>query len=1050
MLEILSTFNDLLKLTKGVSSMRLFFNKHTPQHPHSFKKWRALSWLMAGALAASPLTTSATEMILKDFSDVSQLSLNGDTKTLSTSDGVVLQLTSASRLQSGSVFSTLKVSTAQFSSYFTFKITEPGGVLSGGDGFVFVIQPVSSKAGSEGGGIGYAGIPTSIGVEFDTWDNQKEKDTRNDPDDNHIGININGQFNGETAPVSPLFENGQVWHAWIDYDGNELAVRTNPTGKRPAEALLTRKLNISEILGGTPKAFIGFTSATGGAYANHDILSWAYRDEFSPFGEGKVDVWMADSKSDTGAEPNKVSRRFWLSPDIWVRNKEDGIAKYQNVEFGQDNYIYVRAKNRGTKTARNTTVEVYRSIPAIGNRWPKGWTLIGKTEIDTLEPKESEEVAIRWDKEDIPKPGHYCFYVRVLNDEETMKFPEKGDSLANMRNNNAIVSRNFNVVDLKKNVTDSFEISLHNPKDEEAAIDLVFEEEDKLLDSDGAAALVDLGPLYALWQKAGGKGKNIKPLEGTTVQLLSTPAKLTGIPMKPAEVQPVVMKVNAFEPMPAKTGQYQLSTQGWVDGELIGGVDYTLETRTPETDTDGDGIKDILDIDDDNDCITDVNEINSGLNPLDPSDAKVGGRIDFESMGTPGMTISNQFTSTHGVTFSSSKSPITLVKAGEKPVAFVSVYDAQGNKTRRQNKANYAAPDSEVGQFMLMAKHASGSDLKLTYSQPVAQSSGEVLDIDGGEVLTLIARDVNGKELARQQIDKHSPNAGDGRAVQWAFEAGAPEIKTVEITQRGRGLGIAFDNFSASLCSNKPKEPITAKVFKPRPITSKSSVIGRSSASEKACTIVRLENTPKVDSSTKATEATIRIEMPPGVCPESGSEAVIRFQQVPTSPSDHRRYVDNGDNTVTDRQSGLIWLKNANCIGTHYPSFAKDCTSGEGPVNWEQAQAFIEGLNKKEFPECNKAYNDWRLPSVQEMQSLVHYGFANPAMSNAAGNGPWQEKDAFSHVKSNSYWTSTPDASNPNLAWRLRMDRGLLFTEQKSYPFYVWPVRGGQCICPVD
>jgi len=1044
--------------------MSLLFNKQTPVIRDcdfkSSKKRRLVPWIMTGALAALPLTTSAGELILKDFSDVSHLTLNGDAKTISTPEGVALQLTSATRLQSGSVFSTLKVSTAQFSTHFTFKITEPGGVMSGGDGFVFVVQPVSSEAGSEGGGIGYAGIPTSIGVEFDTWDNKKETDTRNDPDDNHIGINLNGEFNGKTAPVSPLFENGQVWDAWIDYDGSQLEVRTNPTGKRPTKPLLTRELNISEILGGTPEAFIGFTSATGGAYANHDILSWMYRDEFAPFGEGKVDVWMADSKSDTGDEPNKVSKRFWLSPDIWIRNQQDDIPKYQNVEFGQDNYVYVRAKNRGTKTARNTTVEVYRSIPAIGNRWPKGWTLIGTAQIDTLEPDASQAVAIRWDKDDIPKPGHYCFYVRVLNDFDTMKFPEKSDSLVNMRNNNAIVSRNFNVVDLLKNVTDTFEVTVHNPKDEDAAIDLVFEEEDKLLDSDGAGAIVDLGPLYSRWQEAGGKGTNIKPLEGTTIQLLTTPAKLTGIPMKAAEFQPIVMKVSAFKPMPGEgsTREYQFSTQGWVDGELIGGVDYTLETRAQDTDTDEDGLKDIFDIDDDNDCIADVEEIESGLNPLDPSDANVGGTIDFETLATPGMEITNQFETTHGVTFSSSKSPVILVKAGEKPIAFVSVYNAEGKKTSRQNKPNRADPEANVGQFMVMAKHTSGSDLKLTYSHPVAQASGEVLDIDGGEVLTIIARDANGKELSRQLINKHSPNAGDGRTVRWAFEAGEPQIKTVDITQRGRGLGIAFDNFSASLCSANPKQPIKAKIFKPRPKSTglESAFTARvgkpSTPSSKACTILRLETTPEVDPSTKPTEATIRIEMPPGVCPKDGSEAVIRFQKVPTTPSfpDHRRYIDNGDNTVTDTQSGLIWLKNANCIGTQYPLFAKDCTSGEGPVNWEQAQAFVAGLNNKQFPECDANHTDWRLPNVQEMQSLVHYGFSKPAMSNAAGNGPWQEKDAFSNVKSNSYWTSTPDSANTDLAWRLRMDRGLLFTEQKSYPFYVWPVRGGNCKCPVD
>ncbi|HEC85885.1 MAG TPA: DUF1566 domain-containing protein [Thioploca sp.] len=114
---------------------------------------------------------------------------------------------------------------------------------------------------------------------------------------------------------------------------------------------------------------------------------------------------------------------------------------------------------------------------------------------------------------------------------------------------------------------------------------------------------------------------------------------------------------------------------------------------------------------------------------------------------------------------------------------------------------------------------------------------------------------------------------------------------------------------------------------------------------------------------------------------------------------DERRYIDTRDGTVIDNKTGLIWLKNANCVGTKYPSFDRDCSSGDGKVNWQDAKAFVMGLNTGQFPECDANHTDWRLPTLQEMQSLVHYGFYNPAMSNAAGTAPWQENDAFSNVK---------------------------------------------------
>jgi len=104
-------------------------------------------------------------------------------------------------------------------------------------------------------------------------------------------------------------------------------------------------------------------------------------------------------------------------------------------------------------------------------------------------------------------------------------------------------------------------------------------------------------------------------------------------------------------------------------------------------------------------------------------------------------------------------------------------------------------------------------------------------------------------------------------------------------------------------------------------------------------------------------------------------------------------------------------------------------------VSWQHAQDFIDALNAGQFPKCSGGHNDWRLPTVQELESLVNYDLHHPAMS----------PNVFSNVISDNYWTATLDASNHNFAWRVRLDYGMVFTEEKSYPFYVWPVRGNQC-----
>ena len=240
------------------------------------------------ALALGCLFTNsayATTVKFDSFSEQTGLTLNGNAAIVNTSDGDVLRLTPATFYQVGSAFSSTTISASTFSTFFKFRITSPGGSLfdcntqSGADGLVFVAQSVSSSIGGAGGGIGYKDIPNSVGVEFDTWCNAEF----DDPSSNHIGISTNGSVHhGVGAPftvnVSPNFDDSKIWYAWIDYNGTNLEVRANQTGLRPADALLSRTLDIPSILGGLPNAYVGFTSGTGADFGNHDILSWEYSD----------------------------------------------------------------------------------------------------------------------------------------------------------------------------------------------------------------------------------------------------------------------------------------------------------------------------------------------------------------------------------------------------------------------------------------------------------------------------------------------------------------------------------------------------------------------------------------------------------------------------------------------------------------------------------------------------------------------------------------------------------------------------------------------------
>jgi hypothetical protein len=244
--------------------------------------------MLIGVLGAAAPASAAT-IVFPDFSSTAGLTLSGSAAIATTAaDGSVLRLVPATEGQAGSAFSTVPINASNFSTVFEFRLTDPGGCCdgfsqAGADGLVFVVQNVSASIGGGGGGMGYDGVSPSVGVEFDTWWNGYALDINS----NHLGIDLNGNVASVVStPISPNFDNGTQWTAWVDYNGTLLDVRVNNTGVRPLLPTLSYALSIPAILGSTT-AYVGFTAGTGYAFANHDVLSWQYSDTFQ---EGGVTV----------------------------------------------------------------------------------------------------------------------------------------------------------------------------------------------------------------------------------------------------------------------------------------------------------------------------------------------------------------------------------------------------------------------------------------------------------------------------------------------------------------------------------------------------------------------------------------------------------------------------------------------------------------------------------------------------------------------------------------------------------------------------------------
>jgi Protein of unknown function (DUF1566) len=102
------------------------------------------------------------------------------------------------------------------------------------------------------------------------------------------------------------------------------------------------------------------------------------------------------------------------------------------------------------------------------------------------------------------------------------------------------------------------------------------------------------------------------------------------------------------------------------------------------------------------------------------------------------------------------------------------------------------------------------------------------------------------------------------------------------------------------------------------------------------------------------------------------------------------RFEDNGDGTVTDKESRLMWLRCS--VGQRWTGSA--CEGSWAPHDWQSAQAAAGVLNRSGA----HFFNDWRLPTLPEMATITERQCRNPRTNPAV----------FPNTPTVPHWTSTP------------------------------------------
>ncbi len=128
-------------------------------------------------------------------------------------------------------------------------------------------------------------------------------------------------------------------------------------------------------------------------------------------------------------------------------------------------------------------------------------------------------------------------------------------------------------------------------------------------------------------------------------------------------------------------------------------------------------------------------------------------------------------------------------------------------------------------------------------------------------------------------------------------------------------------------------------------------------------------------------------------------------------------FIDNGDGTITDNATGLMWEQNGD----------------NGGMNWEDALALAQQRNAENYLE----YNDWRLPNAKELHSIVDYN-RSPSYTSSAAISPMFNVPVITDENGEDnypfYWTSTTHVDGP---WPNKAVY-ICFGEALGYMNYNW------------
>ena len=300
------------------------------------------------------------------------------------------------------------------------------------------------------------------------------------------------------------------------------------------------------------------------------------------------DLFLRDNLKDHGREP-LIGGGISCSPDIITYRKQlldpdatlltpaaqESDMLGEPIEFGQDNFVYLRVQNRGSQPTAGA-VKVYWTLPS-ALPTPASWHYLGEANIPAVPPGEMIVAGpVKWAKADIPAPGHYCFVGLIQSGDDPA--PDK-DAIHTLdefyrliRESNNATWKNIDVADLFADSMNSLEFHIQGwPKTKLSAdllVDLselpvAIEAKLRILKRLSAPASLE----HMQLEMASQRYQKLRVQSGTR-------AYLRGMDLRPSDDTQAWLEV--VIPAGFPNGVYRLGVAQIVDGREMGRVTRVL------------------------------------------------------------------------------------------------------------------------------------------------------------------------------------------------------------------------------------------------------------------------------------------------------------------------------------------------------------------------------------------------------------------------------------------------------------------------------------------